>query len=449
MNEGVVTVEAAALRWPLLAGKLYNVPLAIDPDRALELDRAFEDHHVGSGARIEYQSSAERKPYGVTTGGVAVIPVFGSLVHRASGLDALSGLTSYQRLQARLESAERDDDVRAVLFDIDSGGGQVAGLWALVETIAQVAKPIWAIANESAFSAAYAIAAAADRLVAPESAGMGSIGVMAMHMDTSKQDEKRGVAKTVIKAGDEKDALSSHKPLGDDGRTRLQLLVDEQYAVFVAHVASNRNVSADVVRGTEARILTAREALELGLIDGFMSFERAITELESSVAAGNHPMRDNSRATGGTEMPPTEDKGRPEDKAAAHEAELKAHGDKRYAEGFDAGKAEGVKAGQAEGTKLATARIQGILDLDEAKGREATAMHFAMRTEMTVDQAKEALAGVPQAKPKEDVQTLSSFERYMRAHGDTEIPSDPDDGDGDDEVTAAIASVARIRGGKK
>ncbi len=129
--------------------------------------------------------------------GIAVLPVLGTLVRRASYIGAASGLTSYHEIEAMAEQAFADPQVRAVLLEIDSSGGEAGGVFDLAQqlrTLAQTSgKPLWAIADEAALSAAYAIACAADRLWLTRTAEVGSIGVVAVHVDESVADAKAGM----------------------------------------------------------------------------------------------------------------------------------------------------------------------------------------------------------------------------------------------------------------
>ena len=119
----------------------------------------------------------------------------GTLVKRTAGLDAASGLTSYAEIGAMLESALADPQVAGILLDIDSPGGEASGSFELARRVREAAavKPIWALANDSAFSAAYAIASAADRVIISETGGVGSIGVIALHIDQSVKDANDGL----------------------------------------------------------------------------------------------------------------------------------------------------------------------------------------------------------------------------------------------------------------
>ena len=90
--------------------------------------------------------------------------------------------------------------------------------------------------------AAYAIASAASRVYVTQTAGVGSIGVIAMHVDQSARDAQEGYRYTAITAGDQKNDFSPHQPLDKEASVRLQAEVDRLYSIFVDHVAVMRNL---------------------------------------------------------------------------------------------------------------------------------------------------------------------------------------------------------------
>ncbi len=148
-------------------------------------------------------------------------------------------------------------------------GGEVAGCFDLADEIyaARGVKPIRAILSESAYSAAYAIASAADHISVPRTGGVGSIGVILMHVDWSQKLEKDGVKVTIVTFGDRKGETSPMIPLSDQARDGLQAEIDEIGALFVNTVARNRGISADTVRNTQAAVYLAAEGVSLGLAD--------------------------------------------------------------------------------------------------------------------------------------------------------------------------------------
>jgi signal peptide peptidase SppA len=224
-------------------------------------------------------------------GGVAVLPLKGILTSQPSVLDELFGLDTKPPVPAfreQLGAAVADPDVKAILLDIDSPGGSTD---LLPETAADVRqarqhKPVVAIANTLAASAAYWIGSQADEFVITPSGQAGSIGVFAMHQDESGALEQLGVDVSLIHAGKFKVEGNPFAPLDDDARANMQDTVDKMYGLFVDDVAKGRGVSADTVRAGfgEGRVLLADDALKAGLADHVATYESvALALLKSSV----------------------------------------------------------------------------------------------------------------------------------------------------------------------
>ena len=220
---------------------------------------------------------AEAAP-STTASGIAVLPIHGSLVKRSLGVQALSGLLSYDAIAAMLDAALADPAVSGILLDVDSPGGEVGGCFELAARIRQAAriKPIWALANDSAFSAAYALASAADRVLVTQTAGAGSIGVIALHVDQSGADAQQGLRYTPVFAGSHKNDFTPHAPLSAEAQTALQTEVDRLYDLFVAHVAAMRGLTESAVRATEAQVFFGPQAVDTGLADGVADLSEAL-----------------------------------------------------------------------------------------------------------------------------------------------------------------------------
>src|SRR4029078_7079287 len=140
-----------------------------------------------------------------------------------------------------------------VILDVDSSGGEVGGLFDLVEQIgatkAASQKPLWAVANEGALSAAYAIASTADRLYVTRAGEVGSVGVVAVHVDESGADAKAGLAWTFVFGGERKIDGNAHEPLSARARATIQADVDSLYAQLCGLIAVNRGLTNEAVRG--------------------------------------------------------------------------------------------------------------------------------------------------------------------------------------------------------
>ncbi|EHJ8971170.1 S49 family peptidase [Salmonella enterica] len=274
---------------PLLAQRLFNTPLAIHPRKAEIVVAALAERlgisHIStefawSGGDDSFTRQSRDSGYEIING-VAVIPVEGTLVHKLGTLRPFSGMTGYDGIRQTFTGAMDDPEVRAICLDIDSPGGEVAGCFDLVDTIYQARgeKPIHAILTEGAYSAAYAIASAADRIIVPRTGGVGSIGVIMIHCDWSQHIKNDGIKVTIVKFGDRKMEVNHLTPLSEEARASLQHDVNETGELFVDTVARNRGIAASVVRDTQGATFTASEGVALGLADEINAPDAAFLNL--------------------------------------------------------------------------------------------------------------------------------------------------------------------------
>ncbi|TFW56253.1 S49 family peptidase [Bradyrhizobium sp. MOS001] len=281
---------------PHLAALVLNTPLAILPKKAATIAAVLGPRigvDVGALATPDWSVSAARPATNASIGyaklglGVAIISVVGSRVSRASFLEAESGLVSYDRVKRAVLAADRDEEVTSVILDIDSPGGAAAGAFECADVISSVAKrrPVVAVCNQMACSAAYALAAAASRIVAAPSAIVGSIGVIALHVDYSRNLDAHGITPTLIHAGAHKADGNPYEPLADDVRADIQREIDRYMTLFVSSVAAHRpSLTEKAIRATEARTYIGAEAVAVGLVDSVGTIESVISEM-----AGLHP----------------------------------------------------------------------------------------------------------------------------------------------------------------
>ena len=264
-------------------GLLYR-PLALLPAHARALLDRFRllDGAVPVRATLDRAEERDRRPYDLIDG-VAVVPISGVLVHG----DAYSwwGETSYGSIRSTLEQAAADLEVRAIALHVDSPGGEVAGCFDLADRIFALrdVKPIVALVDELACSAAYALASAAEKILAPRTAVIGSIGVITMHLDVTAALEQAGLKVTTIQFGGRKSDSYPTTPLSDDARDRMQADIDTLGGMFVALVARNRGLDPDAVRATEAGHFLGQAAVDLGLADAVMPTDAAFRAVLSSL----------------------------------------------------------------------------------------------------------------------------------------------------------------------
>jgi len=271
---------------PHLAARLFGVPLAIHRPKLDVILSVLGARIALTDMVVPADYAPTTRPLSPATGKVAVIPIHGTLVRRTSGLEAVSGLASYTSIAAQLDAALASPEVAAILLDVDSPGGESGGVFDLADRIragVQV-KPVWAVANDMAFSAAYALASAASRVFVARTGGVGSIGVIAMHIDQSVKDAKDGVRYTAVFAGERKNDLNPHEPISDEAHAVLKAEVDRVYDLFVETVARHRGLDADAVRATEAGLFFGPDAVGAGLADAVGGFDDALSQLTQSLS---------------------------------------------------------------------------------------------------------------------------------------------------------------------
>jgi signal peptide peptidase SppA len=279
------------------------------------------------------------------------------------------------------------------LLDIDSPGGEVDGCFETTAAIraASAAKPVIAVVNGMAASAAYSMVSGATRIFTTPSGMSGSIGVVLLHLDRSAKMEKQGIRPTLIFAGAHKVDGHPFGPLPDSVAEDLKAEVNQFYEQFVATVAAGRkSMTEQSIRATEARTYIGADAVKVGIADAVSTFEDVLTEIT----------RASGRSTPvGKGVTMTDTKSAP----AAEPAGI-----------TEADHAKAVADAQATGAKAAQDRIAAIMVLDAAKDRPKQASHIAFKTAMSVDDAKAMLeASAPETSAKQ----VASIEDRANANG--------------------------------
>ncbi|TSE28125.1 putative signal peptide peptidase SppA [Tepidimonas thermarum] len=272
-----------------LASRLYGTPLLIARPKLDVILGVMARKLAGQPLAMPTTESAQPRPPALQiVDGIAIVPVLGTLVRRSAYLDAASGLMSYHAIQAMAEDAFADPQVRAVLLEVDSSGGEAGGVFDLALRLRALSKasgkPLWAIADEAALSAAYAIASAAEQLWLTRTAEAGSIGVVAVHVDQSGADAQAGLSYTLLHAGEHKIDGHPHAPLPASVAGDIQADIDRLYDQFVELVAAHRRLDAQSVRATQARIYRGQAALQAGLADRIGTLDDALAALQQRLA---------------------------------------------------------------------------------------------------------------------------------------------------------------------
>lgn len=219
-------------------------------------------------------------------GAVALINVQGPMFNRVDPfLEMFFGIASTERITMQVRAAAADDSISAILLRIDSPGGSIDGIRELSDTIAEAAKTksVIAVADPMAASAAFWIGAQATEFVVSPGGNVGSVGVFTIHDDLSGMFEQLGIVRTFISAGKFKVENHPAEPLTDEGREFLQSQVDEAFKDFVAALAEGRGVKTSEVIANfgQGRIVGAKDALKIGMVDRIATFTQTLERLSS------------------------------------------------------------------------------------------------------------------------------------------------------------------------
>ena len=326
---------------------MFRIVAAMDED-SIRKGFAIRKYDMLSAYGFVPSPQVEQKPFAFSAG-TAVIPIHGILLNRVNW--SYAGATGYDFIRSQYRAALADPDVKQIVFDVNSNGGLVAGCAELAQELYETrgAKPSLAVVDSNSYSAAYFLASAADRVVCTPTGGVGSIGVVAMHVDLSGALENEGVKVTFLHKGEEKVDGNMFEPLSDRAREGIERDIGYHYDTFVEAVARHRDLSEDIVRATEARCYLPSEALTVGLIDGIQSPTEAVVGFI----------------------------GQEDDVMELTE--------------------EQVRAIAREAVEADRARFSGIRGHAEAQGREQLAEHLALHTSMSVEEAVSILAASPKA----------------------------------------------------
>lgn len=285
--------------YPEIAARLFNEPLAVHEGKARTILSAIGSRVAGASIVLSEAGAVEAiahkafgngrpsagrlgdrlgraydadgvNPFDVVNG-VAVIGIEGTLVHKGGYVGMSSGQTSYQGLQTQVVRAARNPQIRGVVFEVDSFGGEVAGAFETAKMIAELSavKPTIAILTDHALSAGYLLASAARQIIVPEHGRVGSIGVITFHADWSAALEKEGVKVTILSSGAHKADGNPYEPLPDDVATRIRADLIAMRETFAETVGRHRGkrLTKEQAMATEAADFRGTEAVKLGLAD--------------------------------------------------------------------------------------------------------------------------------------------------------------------------------------
>ena len=336
-------------------------------------------------------SGYDEQPYN-QHGSMAIIPVHGALINRFNS--CWSFVTGYGYIKNAIAHALQNDSVDKIVLDVNSNGGEAAGCFETADFIREACavKPIHAVVDSRCYSAAYALASACTSITATPSSGVGSIGVVAMHVSMEKALDEHGYKVTFIQAGDKKTLGNPYKDLTDEQKADLQKNIDISYENFVKLVSVNRGMDKEAVIKTQAACYTANEAVELGLIDDVATVEQAFSKLNTKES---NMTVDKTNQTAST-----------------------------------------------TDTSAERQRIQSILSCDAAVNQQALASHLAFNTSMSVEEATGILAVNANVQPQEAA-SVQEPERNMLAEAMAQMGA-PNVGADTGNTTQANAEMDKI-----
>ena len=215
----------------------------------------------------------------IVSNGIAIIKIDGTIVPTASNSIFGQGLIDSDSILESLKKAEKNSGIKAIILEINSGGGAVVSSKEIADKVASIEKPTVALIREVGASGAYWIASATDVIVADELSITGSISVVASYLEFSGLLDKYNITYESLTTGKYKDMGSPYKELRNDERNLLLKKLNIIQERFIADIARNRNLEVTEVRRlATGMIFLGIEAKELGLVDELGNRETAIAK---------------------------------------------------------------------------------------------------------------------------------------------------------------------------
>ncbi len=278
-------------------------PWFIERGRAEQMTSILELRaaHGPRGERFRADDGSQPAPTSTTQDRIAVMQMRGIVTPRGLGVSDICDMPpaaiALEQFATAFRQVANDPNVKAIVLDIDSPGGLidfVPETAAMIRNAKSNDRPIIAVANTMAASAAYWIAAAADEIVITPSGEVGSIGVYVVHQDISQALADAGVQMTFISEGPRKVEGNPYEPLSPEASAAMQANVRYYYDMFTAEVAKARGVDASVVRADPevsdqhfggGRTYPAKIAVKLGMADRVDTLDGVITKLKKDLSA--------------------------------------------------------------------------------------------------------------------------------------------------------------------
>jgi ClpP class serine protease len=384
--------------YPQIASRVLNTPLLLEPAYARVFFSALgsrlniaelkdEQGAIDMGQKLRVDARTYNKTRVNAWGeeeilfqvvdGIALLDVKGTLAHKSGYLKPYSGMTGYDGIINRAAMMFAESDVKGVLMDMHTPGGEVSGCFDTADRLRQLSqqasKPIWSMACDSACSAGMALASAADRRLITQTGYVGSVGVVMAHASYQNYLEEEGIKVTLIHSGARKVDGNPYEDLPDEVLSRFQADTDALRQQFAELVARNLGITTEAVLATEAAVFRGQAAIDVGFADALVNGHEALAEFSEFLSSqGRVTTLGVNRMTGTTTAPTAE---------AAPPAQASSPAP--------------ATVDTAATASAERARIQGILQHAEAEGRGKMAEHLAYSSDLSVEQAGALLAVAP------------------------------------------------------
>lgn len=431
-------------QFPHIASRVLNTPLLLEPGYArvffsalasrlgiAEMRDAEGPVAMGQKLRVDARTYNKTRTNGwgeeevvfQVVDGIALLDVKGTLVHKSGYLKPYSGMTGYDGIINRAAMMMAEPDVRGVLMDSHTPGGEVSGCFDTADRLRQMAeqsgKPIWSLCNDMNCSAGMALASAGSRRLITQTGYAGSVGVVMAHASYEDYLKEEGIKVTLIHSGARKVDGNPYQDLPEEVLSRFQSDTDALRQQFAALVARNLGMTVEAVLATEAACFRGQAAIDIGFADQLVNGHEAVAEFSEHLSSRGRIITTGATMSENTPTP---------EASAAPPAKVDAAGT------------------QQPNASAERARVRGILQHAEAAGRQQLAEHLAYETDLSVEQAAGMLAKAPKAA-EQNLDASTSLDRMM---ANEEQPNVTADG-GNTEPTKAQAiagSWAKATGAK-
>lgn len=420
--------------YPQIASRVLNTPLLLEPGYARVFFSALSSRlgitsladsegtiEPGHKLRVDARTYTKTRtnawgieePLFQVVDSVALLDVKGTLVHKHGYLKPYSGMTGYDGIINRAAMMLAEPDVKGILMDLHTPGGEVAGCFDTVDRLRQMAdqagKPIWALCNDMACSAGMALASGAQRRLVTQTGVSGSVGVVMAHASYQDALAEEGIKVTLIHSGAHKVEGNPYEDLPDEVLARFQADTHALRQHFAELVARHTGLSVEAVLATEAAVYRGQAAVDIGFADALVNGHEAIAEFSEHLSTPGRVIT--TGATMALEQP---------------------------AAGADAVPAAPTAAAPAAGADAERTRIRSILGHAEAEGRKGLAEHLAYDTSMSVDEAAKVLATAPRESAHADAGT--ALDRVMQSERQVDVGASTGGGEPEDNWAQTVAN---------